>query len=246
MRDLRRDWGVEAAPAAGRRSARLPGARGAPRPAPPAVLGGAAGGRGNKRRRPWLEDATWLETPGRALKRPGRSPSLGLSSHFPRPGFPGSELCSEARGLGSGGVSALLPRGASKDESRDGDCPPQAPGCGAPRPGRKPRAASLTPGMSIVQPRGPAALSPLQGDTIWLLYSAGDRGVRPGQGGTRPQRPRVATGDLGRLRSRRVKPGGGEPLACARSSALYRALEPRPVQTALLSSRRAQGRTKDL
>lgn len=58
MRDLRRDWGVEAAPAAGRRSARLPGARGAPRPAPPAVLGGAAGGRGNKRRRPWLEDAT--------------------------------------------------------------------------------------------------------------------------------------------------------------------------------------------
>ena len=45
VRDLGGGWGVEAPPAAGRSSAGLPAARGAPRRAPPAVPGVAGSGR---------------------------------------------------------------------------------------------------------------------------------------------------------------------------------------------------------
>ncbi|CAN0402171.1 unnamed protein product [Rangifer tarandus platyrhynchus] len=59
----------------------------------------------------------------------------------------------------------------------------------------KARSSLFRPGGSSPEAQGPLH-APLRGPhSTPLVYSAGGRGVRPGRGGPRPQRPRAASRD---------------------------------------------------
>lgn len=140
-----------------------------------------------------------------------------------------------------GAANALVPRAVSKSESRASDRTHQAQECRAPSAREKARSILLGPRCEL-HSAGDQTQAPFSHATP----SAAGKGARLGQGGKRPERPRMGTWDFGSLESRRVKPGGSEREARARSSALYRAHEPCRAWKALLSSPRAQGSTKDL
>lgn len=170
-----------------------------------------------------------------AYKARARPRHSGLSSRLPQAFRPWAG--SEARAGGAGGAPVRSrPGGVEGPQPIPG---PSSPGAGVPSPRRRPGASAWAPGVSCVQTGDQPHLSlarghcPQVGRQTWSSRekASATRSGYPGLGGS----------ERGR-----VKPGGGSREARARSSALSRAHEPRPVPTALLSSPRAQRRTKDL